>query len=94
MDTETKQLLVEKLSNVSNGRHPVALEHKGQVLAVVLPAGNYQQYQVEQQRKLERLKTELNGILKLVRCRLKYQSPAELEVRLAEHQQIIKQKLV
>ena len=93
MNTETKQFLVKKLSKASNATHPVAIEHKGQVVAVVLPPADYQQHQVEQKRKLESLKTELNAIKMLVRCRLKHQSPAELEARLAEHQQKIKQEL-
>ena len=92
MNGKIEQSLINELTRASNAGQPVSIKHKDQTVAVVLPVADYQQLQIEQEQKLESLKTELNGVLTLIRSRLKYQSLEKLEAQLLAHQQKIRQK--
>lgn len=94
MDSKTKQILIEELSRASTTKHPVAIKRKGKSLAVVLPVEDYKIFEAKREEKLKKLKTELNGILALIRTHIKYQSLEEIETELATLRQKIEEEMM
>jgi PHD/YefM family antitoxin component YafN of YafNO toxin-antitoxin module len=88
-----EQILIEKLSKASASETPVTLKRAGKSLAVILSATEYQKFQAECETKLQHLKTELNGILSLVRSYTQRRSLAEVEAQLSTLRQEIEQEV-
>ncbi len=93
MDSRTKQALINELSKVSSAKHPITFKQKGKTVTVILPIEDHQEFSAECEEKLEQLKIELNGILALIRSRLKHQRREEIETQLAAHRQKIEQEM-
>jgi hypothetical protein len=92
MDSKIKQALIKGLSKASSATYPVTFKQKGKTVAVLIPIEDNQEFCAEREEKLEQLKIELNGILTLIRSRLKHQQSAEIETQLAAHRQKIEQE--
>ena len=92
MDEKVKRALIKALSKASTEEQPITIKKKNKPLAVVLPIADYQKLQDEQEEKLKLMKTELDGLLKLVRNRSGRQSLEEVEARLAALRRQIEQK--
>jgi prevent-host-death family protein len=92
MDEKAKRALIKALSQASTQEQPITIRKKNKPLAVVLPIADYQKLQDEQEKKLKLMKTELDGLLKLVRNRSGRQSLEEVEARLAALRRQIEKK--
>ena len=92
MDEKAKRALIKALSRASTEEQPITIKKKNKPLAVVLPIADYQKLQDEQEENLKLMKTELDGLLKLVRNRSGRQSLEEVEARLAALRRQIEQK--
>jgi prevent-host-death family protein len=94
MDEKTRQALINELSNVSTMTDaPLTIKHKGKPVVVVVPAADYQKLEAVRMERLKCLKSELNGILTLVRTHTQQQSLEEVEARLAALRKKIEQEM-
>lgn len=94
MDDKTRQALINELSNASTVTDPpLTIKHKGKPVVVVVPAADYQKFEVERRERLKCLTSELNGILALVRTHTQHQSLEEVEARLAALRKKIEQEM-
>jgi prevent-host-death family protein len=91
MKKRTRQALIDELSQACKADRPVTIKHKGKPIAVVLPVEDYQEFQAGREKKLEKLKAEMKGILTLIRSRTKHQLLEEVETELKALRQKIEQ---
>lgn len=93
MKSKIKQFLIDKFSKVSATDPAVTLDHEGKAVAVILSGDDYQKYQNKREEKLEALKTELQGILSMIRTQTRRRTLAEVEAGLAAMKQEIEQEI-
>lgn len=74
-------------------KHPVTIKRGGKSVAVVLPIEDRKKFQAKREEELKNLKTELNGILTLIRSHIRYQSLEEVETQLATLRRTLKQEI-
>jgi PHD/YefM family antitoxin component YafN of YafNO toxin-antitoxin module len=91
--SKIKQFLIDRFSKVSASDPAVTLDHEGKPVAVVLSAEDYQKFQHKREEKLQTLKTELQGILSMIRTQTRRRSLAEVEASLAALKQQIEQEI-
>jgi hypothetical protein len=94
MDDKTKQALINELSSASTITDAsFTIKHEGKPVVVVVPAADYQKLDAGHRERLKCLKSELNGILALVRAHTQHQSLEEVEARLAALRKKIEQEM-
>ncbi|MEW5958201.1 MAG: type II toxin-antitoxin system prevent-host-death family antitoxin [Chloroflexota bacterium] len=93
MSSKDKQSIIDELTRTGSTKQPLTITCCGQPIAVVLPVEDFRTFQAEREEKLKTLRIEFNGVLRLIRNRLKNRlSPIELEAQLAAHRQKILQE--
>ena len=93
MKSKIKQFLIDKFSKVSVTDPAVTLDHEGKPVAVILSAADYQKFQNKREEKLQTLKTELQGILSMIRTQTRRRTLAEVETSLAAMKEQIEREI-
>lgn len=93
MDSRVKQDIINEISKTLLSSRPLNVEHKGRILATILPFEDYQEFQTKREEILKNLEKELNGILDLVRSHTQHRSLAEVEAQLAALRHVIEQEM-
>ncbi|MCB0164161.1 MAG: hypothetical protein KDI79_08055 [Anaerolineae bacterium] len=93
MDQEFKKKLINRLHQASSQNGPTILDENGQVMAVVLSASDYQQFQAERDDRLNKLKHKLDAVLALIQSHTRKRSLADVEARLGALRKIILEEM-
>ncbi|HRV96203.1 MAG TPA: hypothetical protein P5526_28885 [Anaerolineae bacterium] len=93
MDQELKKKLINRLHQASSQNGPVAIDEDGKLIAVILSASDYQQFQAERDGRLLKLKQEMDAVLALVQSHTRKRSLAEVEARLGALRKIILEEM-
>lgn len=93
MDQELKKRLINRLHQASSQDGPVTIDEDGELMAVILSAADYQQFQAERDDRLIKLKQELDAVLTLIQAHTRKRSLAEVEARLGALRKIILEEM-
>lgn len=93
MPQDFERKLLSYLNNASETDSPIVISQKGETLAVVLSASDYQKFQAESEARLESLKQKLDGILALVQEYTQQRTLEDIQAQLVALRKKIEQEM-